>query len=97
MTTGKTIDLTIQTFAGKVIPLLFNILSRFVIGFLPRSKCLVLNRLNFRAVSPERNISHFKSLLFGIFCVLQVSLILAKEWNFFKKNGDGATEECFFL
>ena len=38
MTTGKTIALTRRTFAGKVISLLFNILSRLVITFLPRSK-----------------------------------------------------------
>ena len=38
MTTGKTIALTIQTFVGKVIFLLFNTPSRFVIAFLPRSK-----------------------------------------------------------
>ena len=40
MTTGKTIALTIRTFVGKVMSLLFNTLSRFVIAFLPRSKCL---------------------------------------------------------
>ena len=38
MTTGKTITLTIQTFISKVMALLFNMLSRFVIAFLPRSK-----------------------------------------------------------
>ena len=38
MTTGKTIPLTIQTFVGKVMSLLFNMLTRFVIAFLPRSK-----------------------------------------------------------
>ena len=38
MTTGKTIALTIRTFVSKVISLLFNLLSRFVIVFLPRSK-----------------------------------------------------------
>ena len=38
MTTGKTIALTIGTFVGKVMSLLFNTLSRFVIAFLPRSK-----------------------------------------------------------
>ena len=38
MTTGKTIALTIQTFVGKVMSQLFNMLSRFVIPFLPRSK-----------------------------------------------------------
>ena len=36
MTTGKTIALTRRTFVGKVMPLLFNILSRLVIAFLPR-------------------------------------------------------------
>ena len=40
MTTGKTIALTIWTFVSKVMSLLFNILSRFVIAFLLRSKCL---------------------------------------------------------
>ena len=40
MNTGKTITLTIQIFVGKVMSLLFNMLSCFVIAFLPRSKCL---------------------------------------------------------
>ena len=40
MTTGKTITLTIWTFVSKMVSLLFNILSRFVIAFLPRSKHL---------------------------------------------------------
>ena len=40
MTTGKTIALTRWTFVGKVMSLLFNMLSRLVITFLPRSKCL---------------------------------------------------------
>ena len=39
MTTGKTIALTRRTFVGKVMSLLFNMLSRLVIPFLPRSKC----------------------------------------------------------
>ena len=38
VTTGKTIALTRQTFVGKVMSLLFNMLSRLVIAFLPRSK-----------------------------------------------------------
>ena len=42
-TTRKTIGLTIWTFAGKVISLLFNMLSRFIIAFLPRSKCLLIS------------------------------------------------------
>ena len=45
MTTGKTIDLTIRTFVGKVTSLLFNILSRLVIAFLPRSKHLLISWL----------------------------------------------------
>ena len=43
MTTGKIIVLTVCTFAGKVMSLLFNMLSRFVIAFLPRSKCLLIS------------------------------------------------------
>ena len=42
MTTGKTIALTRWTFVGKVMSLLFNKLSRLVIAFLPRSKCLLI-------------------------------------------------------
>ena len=42
MTTGKTIALTTWTFVSRVMSLLFNVLSRFVIAFLPRSKCLVI-------------------------------------------------------
>ena len=45
MTTGKTITLTIWIFVGNVIFLLFNILSRFVIAFLPRSKHLLISWL----------------------------------------------------
>jgi len=43
MTTGKTITLTRQIFVGKVISLLFNMLSRLVIAFLPRSKHLLIS------------------------------------------------------
>ena len=42
MTTGKTIALSRWTFVGKVMSLLFNMLSRLVIAFLPRSKCLLI-------------------------------------------------------
>ena len=45
MTTGKTIDLTRQTFFGKVMSLLFNVLSRLVIAFLPRNNCLLISWL----------------------------------------------------
>ena len=45
MTAGKTIALTVWTFVGKVMSLFFNMLSRLVIAFLPRSKCLLISWL----------------------------------------------------
>ena len=45
MITGKTIAVTRQTLVGKVMSLLFNMLSRFVIGFLPRSNSLLISWL----------------------------------------------------
>ena len=62
MTTGKTIALTRWTFVGKVMSLFFNMLSTFVITFLPRSKCL-----NFMAAvticshfgAPQNKVSHY--------------------------------------
>ena len=45
MTTGKTIALTRRTFVGKVMSMLFDMLSRFVIAFLPRSRCLLISWL----------------------------------------------------
>ena len=43
MTTAKTIALTMWAFVNKVMSLFFNMLSRFVIAFLPRSKCLLIS------------------------------------------------------
>ena len=43
ITTGKTIALTIQTFIGKVMSLLFNTLCRFLIDLLPRSRCVLIS------------------------------------------------------
>ena len=45
MTTGKIITLTRQTFISKAMSLLFNMLSRLIIAFLPRSKCLLISWL----------------------------------------------------
>ena len=45
MTTGKTIALTRWTFVGKIMSLLFNMLSRLLTAFLPRSKCLLISWL----------------------------------------------------
>ena len=45
VTTGKTMALTRQTFVGKVMSLLFNMLSRFIVAFLPKSKSLLVSWL----------------------------------------------------
>ena len=59
MTTGKTIALTRQTFVGQVMSLLFNMLSRLVITFLPRSKHLLISWLQ----SPSAVISEPKKIV----------------------------------
>ena len=62
MTTGKTIALTRWTFVGKGMSLLFNMLSRLIITFLPRSKCLLISWLQSPSAaileSPKNKISH---------------------------------------
>ena len=58
MTTGKIIALTIQTFVGKVMSLLLNMLSRLVITFLPRSKHLLISWLQ----SPSAVILELKKI-----------------------------------
>ena len=62
MTTGKTIALTRWTFVGKVTSLLFNMLSRLVITFLPRSKCLLISwlqsHLQWFLEPPKNKVSH---------------------------------------
>ena len=50
MTIGKTIALTRRTFVGKVMSLLYKMLSRSVIAFLPRSKCLLISWLQSSSV-----------------------------------------------
>ena len=54
MTTGKTIALTRQTFVGKVMSLLLNMLSRLVITFLPRSKHLLISWLQSSYVATDK-------------------------------------------
>ena len=61
MTTGKTIALTRQTIVGKVMFLLFNMLSGLVIAFLPRSKCLSISWLQPPSaviLEPKKIVSH---------------------------------------
>ena len=69
ITTGKTIALTRWTFVGKAMSLLFNKLSRLVIAFLPRSKCLLISCLQ----SPSAVIlepKKIKSLTVPLFLLL---------------------------
>ena len=56
MTTGKTIALTRQTFVGKVMSLLFNMLSRLVIAFFPRSQFFISEEAKILGVSASASI-----------------------------------------
>ena len=69
MTTGKTIALTRQTFVGKVMSLLFNILSRLLITFLPRSKHLLISWLQSPSavILEPKKIKSFSSCLFNFY------------------------------
>ena len=58
MTTGKTISLTRWTFVSKVMSLLFNMLSRLIIAFLPRSKCLLTSWLPSSSAVPPKIVSN---------------------------------------
>ena len=61
MTTGKTIASTRWTFVGKVMSLLFNMLSRLIITFLPRSKCLLISWLQSPSaviLEPQKIVCH---------------------------------------
>ena len=71
MTTGKTIALTRRTFVGKVMSLVFNALSRFVIAFLPRSKRLLISRLQSPSaviLEPQKIKSLTVSIVFPSIC-----------------------------
>ena len=71
MTTGKTIALNIRTFVGKVMSLLFNMLSRLVISFLPRSKHLLISWLQSPSaviLEPKKMKSVTVSTVFPFIC-----------------------------
>ena len=71
MTTGKTIDLTRHTLVGKVMSLLSNMLSRLVIGFLPRSKHLLISWLQLLStviLEPEKIKSVTASTFYPSIC-----------------------------
>ena len=63
MTTGKTIALTRWTFVGKAMPLLLKMLSRFVVAFLPRRKCLLISWLQ----SSSAVILEWKKIKYSLF------------------------------
>ena len=71
MTSGKIIALTIQTFVSKVMSVLFNMLSRFVIKFLPRSKCLLISWLQSPSavILEPKKIKYVTSTFPLIFCL----------------------------
>ena len=71
MTTGKTISLTRWTFVGKVMSLLFNMLSRLIIAFLPRSKRLIVSWLQSPSaviLEPKKRNSVTVSIVFPFIC-----------------------------
>ena len=74
MTTGKTVALTRWTFVGKVMSLLFNMLSRLVIAFLPRRKCLFISWLQ----SPSAVILEPKKQSLSLFPLFPH--LFAKKW-----------------
>ena len=71
MTTRKTIALSRQNFVGKVMSLLFNMLSRFVIAFLPRNKRLLISRLQ----PPSAVILEPKKIKSATLCIVSPSII----------------------
>ena len=76
MTTGKTIALTRRTFVGKVMSLLLNMLSRLVITFLPKSKCLLISWLQ----SPSAVILEPSKIKFLTVSVVSPSICM-KWWD----------------
>ena len=91
MTTGKTIALTRWTFVVKLMSLLFNMLSRLVITFLPRSKCLLISWLQ----SLSTVILDPRKLSLSLFLILRLIRSLG---SLRRRKGYGALEgQTFFL
>ena len=85
MTTGKTIALARWTFAGKVMSLLFNMLSRLVIAFLQRRECLLISWLQ----SPSGVILEPPKIVSRCFCCLPIYL----PWS----DGTGCHDLSFWM
>ena len=82
MTTGKTIAFTRQTFVGKVMSLLFNMLSRLVIAFLPRSKSLLISWLQSPSaviLEPPKIKSATVSIFSPSICLTQLQLGFSRQ------------------
>ena len=75
MTTGKAIALTIWTFVSKVMSLFFNVLSRLIIAFLPRSKCLLISWLQL----PSAVILEPKKIKSVIISIISIACLFACE------------------
>ena len=85
-TTGKTIALTRQTFVGKVMSLIFNMLSRLVIAFLPRSKRLLISWLQSPPaviLEPKKIKSVIVSIVYPSICheVMRLDAMILVLWN----------------
>ena len=77
MTAGKTMAMTIQTFVSRVMSLLFNALSKFVIAFLPRSNCLLISWLQSSSaviLEPKKRKSVTASTFFFSICYEMMGL-----------------------
>ena len=86
MTTGKTIALTRQTFVGKVMSLLFTMLSRLVMAFLPRSKRLLISWLQSPSAvilktTPPKNLTVSIVVLSPLITKLFVVIVLLYFFN----------------
>ena len=85
MTTGKTITLTRWTFVGKVMSLLFNMLSRLVITFLPRSKRLLISWLQSPSaviLEPPKMVMHNLTLIVEGACLMStIPRFSFPSWN----------------
>ena len=75
MTTGETIALTVWTFVGKVMSMLFNTLSRFGIAFLPRRECLFISWQS----SPSTVILELKKIKFATVVLITMNEYVLKQ------------------
>ena len=99
MTTGKTIALTMQTFASKVMSLLFNTLSRLIIAFLPRSKGLLISWLQSPStviLEPQKTKSLTVSTVFPSLCheEMQLDAMILLFWYFSIKRKCSFPKYC---